>query len=248
MKDDNDYKKGPIAWMAGNSVAANLVMVFLLVGGFFYGTRIKQEVFPEFTRDQVDISVAYPGASPEEVEQGIVLPIEEAIGSINGIEEITSVANEGSGRITVEAVIDTDLQQLATDIKNEVDRISSFPEEAEDPLVIIPTRKRQVIELIVYGNQSRSVLRELTEMIRDQLLQDKEITQVELLGERPLEMSIEVPQDTLRRYNLKLSDIAAKVKSASIDLPGGTIKTKGGEILVRMTERRDYKDEFARIP
>ena len=248
MNDSNYYRKGPIAWMAGNSVAANLVMVFLLVGGFFYGTKIKQEVFPEFTVDQVEITVVYPGASPEEVEQGIILPIEEAIGSIDGIEEITSVAGEGTGKVTVEAVVDTDLQQMATDIKNEVDRISSFPEEAEDPLVIVPTRKRQVIELIIYGNQSRAVLREVTEMIRDQLLQDKDITQVELLGERPLEMSIEVPQDTLRRYNLKLSDIAAKIKNASIDLPGGSIKTTGGEILVRMTERCDYRDEFAKIP
>ncbi len=248
MNQKSTIAKGPIAWMAGNSVAANLIMLFLLVGGFFWGTNIKQEVFPEFSLDTVNITVSYPGASPEEVEQGIILPIEEALQSIDDIEEITSVANEGSGRVTVEAVVDTDLQQMATDIKNEVDRIKSFPEEAEEPLVIIPSRKRRVISLVVYGDHNRNVLREITEMIRDQLLQDTGITQVELLGERPLEMSIEVKQDTLRLYNLKLADVAARIKSASIDLPGGSVKTKGGEILVRMKERRDFKNEFANIP
>lgn len=234
--------------MAANPVAANLVMIFLLVGGLFWGSQIKQEVFPEFTLDNVVISVIYPGASPEEVEQGIVLPVEEAIQAITGIEDITSVANEGSGIITVEAVIDTDLQQLATDIKNEIDRISTFPDEAEEPLVIIPSPKRKVISLIVFGDLSRTVLREVTEMVRDKLLQDDQITQVELTGERGLEMSIEIPQDTLRRYNLKLSEVAATIKRSSIDLPGGSIKTKGGEILIRMQERRDFTEGFARIP
>ncbi len=248
MSKNKKSVKGPIAWMAGNSVAANLVMLFLLIGGFYWGTQIKQEVFPEFTMDTVVISVVYPGASPEEVEQSIVLPIEEAIQSVDGILEITSVANEGSGKVTVEAVIDTDLQRLATDIKNEVDRITTFPEEAEELLVTIPLRKRQVLSLVVYGDQSRNVLREITETIRDRLLQDKKITQVELRGERPLEMSIEISQDNLRLYNLKLSDVAVKIKNASIDLPGGSIKTKGGEILVRMKERRDYKTEFSCIP
>jgi multidrug efflux pump subunit AcrB len=248
MSSNKELTGGPIAWMAGHSVAANLVMGFLLIGGFFWGTQIKQEVFPEFTLDIVVISVAYPGASPEEVEQGIILPIEEAIQSVDGIEEITAVANEGSGIVTVEALIDADVQQLATDIKNEIDRISVFPEEAEEPLVVIPSRKRRVITLTVYGDQNTTVLREVTETIRDQLLQDDEISQVELLGESPLEMSIEIPQDNLRLYNLKLSDIAATIKSSSLDLPGGSIKTKGGEILVRMKERRDFKNEFSRIP
>jgi multidrug efflux pump subunit AcrB len=248
MNNGNNSKHGAIAWMAGNSVAANLIMLFLLIGGFFWATQTKQEVFPEFTLDQVVVSVVYPGASPEEVEEGIILPVEEAIQSVDGIEEISSKASEGSGQVTVEAVIGTDLQQMAIDIKNEIDRITSFPDEAEEPLVTIPSHKRQVITLVVYGDQSRPVLREVTETIRDQLLQDEGITQVELLGERPLEMSIEVPQENLRRYNLKLSDIAARIKNASIDLPGGSIKTRGGEILVRMTERRDFQDEFASIP
>ncbi|MCD6532528.1 MAG: efflux RND transporter permease subunit [Deltaproteobacteria bacterium] len=240
--------KDPINWMAGNSVAANLLMLFLLVGGLFWGTQIKQEIFPEFTLDQVVVKVIYPGASPEEVAEGIILPIEEAIQNVDGIEEITSVANEGSGTVRVEAHIDADLQLLATEIKNEVDRIYAFPDDAEEPLVTIPSHKRQVMTMLVYGEHERRVLREVTEMIRDQLLQDPDITQVELLGERPLEMSIEISHAALQSYNLKLADIALKVKKASQDIPGGTIKTEGGDILVRMTERKDYKEEFSHIP
>ncbi|MBN2707210.1 MAG: efflux RND transporter permease subunit, partial [Deltaproteobacteria bacterium] len=240
--------RGPIAWMAGNSVAANLLMIFLLVGGFFWGTRIKQEVFPEFTLDQVVVSVLYPGASPEEVADGIILPIEEAIQNLDGIKEVYSIANEGSGTVRIEAQIDADLQQLAVDIKNEVDRIYSFPEDAEEPLVTIPSHKRQVITMLVSGPREPLILREVTEMIRDQLLQDPDITQVELLGESPLELSIEVSQEVLQSYNLTLAQVAARVKSAAQDIPGGTIRTAGGDILVRMTERKDYAEEFSRIP
>lgn len=247
MSDTRTYK-GPMAWMAANSVPANLLMLLLLVGGFLWGTRIKQEVFPEFDLDRVTISVSYPGASPEEIEQGIILPIEEAIQGVDGIEEISSTAREGSGTVNVEAIVDTDIQQLATDIKNEVDRITAFPEEAEKPLVVIPSRKRRVISLIVYGDQDRSVLREVTEIIRDQLLQDDEITQTELLGERPLELSVEISQTTLKQYNLTLGQVAEIIRRSSLDLPGGSIKTRGGEILVRVKEQKDFKNEYAAIP
>jgi len=248
VANSTNNSKGPLSWMAANPVAANLLMVFLLVGGFFWGTQIKQEVFPEFELDLVQVSVVYPGASPDEVEQSIVLPVEEAIQDIDGIREISSKAFEGRGLIQVEAPIGTDLQQLAIDIKNEVDRITTFPGDAEEPLVTIPSRKRQVVTLIVYGSQKKGVIREITELLRDELLQDKEITQVELLGESPLEMSVEISPETLRKYNLRLADVAAKIAGSSVDVPGGTIKTKGGEILVRMKQRRDFQDEFAAIP
>ncbi len=241
-------QRGPIRWMAGNSVAANLLMLAFLLGGFFWGTQIKQEIFPEFTLDEVVVSVLYPGASPEEVAEGIILPIEEAIENVDGIDEVNSTAYEGRGVVRVEARIDADLQQLAADIKNEVDRIYAFPDDAETPLVTIPSHKRKVLTLLVYGRQNPKVLREVTEMVRDQLLQNPGVTQVELLGEQPLEMSIEIPQTVLRAYKLTLEQIAVKIRSAARDIPGGTIRTAGGEILVRMTERKDYKAGFAKIP
>ncbi len=128
-------EKGAIAWMAGNSVAANLLMIVLLVGGLIWGLQIKQEVFPEFSLDTVSISVSYPGASPEEVEQGIVLAVEEAVQGIDGVKEVTSSSSEGRGSVVVEALDGADLQKLSQDIKTEVDRITSFPEEAEDPVI-----------------------------------------------------------------------------------------------------------------
>ncbi len=248
MTQDDSIRKSAIGWMADNSVAANLLMLFLLVGGLFMITQIKQEVFPEFTLDMVNISVSYPGASPEEVVDGIVLPVEEAVRDVAGVKKITSTANEGSGSVRVEALSGTNIQQLATDIKNEVDRITSFPEDAEKPLVVIPARRRQVVTLIIYGQQTDQVIRERAEFVRDQLLQDKDITYIDLEGDRPMEMRIEIPMATLRAYNLTLAEVAAKIRGASLDLPGGGIKAAGGEILLRVKERRDYARQFAKVP
>ncbi len=240
--------RGPIPWMAGNSVAANLVMLVFLVGGLLWGTQIKQEVFPEFDLDFVNVSVAYPGASPEEVEQGIILAVEEAVQGLDGVEEVTATAKEGSGTVMIEMIAGGDLQRLAQDVQSEVDRITSFPEEAEQPRVEIATRQREVLSVVVYGAASEKVLRDRAETLRDGLLQMEDITQVELSGVRDLEIGIEVSQAKLRSYNLTLRDIADKVKALAVELPGGGIKTSGGEILVRMKERRDYGKEFARIP
>lgn len=246
--DSHPAKRGPIAWMAGNSVAANLLMLVFLVGGLIWGGRIKQEVFPEFDLDQVTVTVAYPGASPEEVEQGIVLAIEEAVQGLDGVGEVTASAQEGVGTVTVEMLAGADLQRLGQDIQSEIDRITSFPEEAEKPQVVITTRRRGVISVVLYGDQDERVLRELAEVTRDRLLQDSRITQVELSAVRPYEIGIEVPEARLRAYNLTLEEVAAKVRAASVELPGGGLKTEGGEILVRMKERRDYGREFAQIP
>lgn len=243
-----DVTKGPIAWMAGNSVASNLLMLVLLIGGFIYGTMIKQEVFPEFELDFVTVSVAYPGASPEEVEQGIVLVIEEALQGLEGIKEISSYANESSGSVVIEAIVGTDMQKLANDIQKEVDRISSFPDDAEDPSVNVAMRRRGVISIVLYGDQDERVLREIAETARDNLLQNENITQVELDEVRDFEISIEVSQDKLRELNITLDDIARRINSASVELPGGGIKTSSGEVLVRMKERRDYGYEFGQIP
>jgi multidrug efflux pump subunit AcrB len=241
-------EKGPLAWMAGHSVTANLLMLVLLVGGLFWGSRIKQELFPDFELDMVNISVSYPGASPEEVERGIIMAIEEAVRGLEGVKEVTASAREGSGTVTVELIEGEDIQRLAQEIKNEVDRITSFPEEAEQPQVVIAERKRAVVSLVLYGDQGERVLREIAEDIRDRLLQDPEITQVELEGVRDFEISIEISQNTLRTFNLTLEEVANRIRQASVELPGGAIKTEGGDVLIRMKERRDYGHEFGKIP
>ncbi|UCG39215.1 MAG: efflux RND transporter permease subunit, partial [bacterium] len=157
-------------------------------------------------------------------------------------------AGEGSGEVSVELLEGQDLQKLANDIESEVRRIGTFPEDADEPEVTIVSRRRNVIDLILYGDASEAALHELGELVRDQLLSDPDITQVELDGVRPLEISIEIPQENLRRYDLTLETVAARLRGAAVDLPGGGIKTVGGEILLRMKERRDYGRQFARIP
>ena len=241
-------ERGPIAWMAGNSVASNLLMLILMIGGLLIATQIKQEVFPEFDTDIVTVTVVYPGASPEEVEQGIILAVEEAVQGLDGVDEVTSSAQEGVGVVTVELLLGADLQKLARDIESEVDRISTFPDDAEEPEVEIESRKRDVVSIVVFGDQAELTLRNVAEQLRDFLLQDKNITQVELEDVPDLEISIEVPQQNLRRYGLTLGEIASRLEAASLDLPGGGIKTEAGEILVRMKERRDTADQFATLP
>jgi multidrug efflux pump subunit AcrB len=248
QKQKTEIHKGAIAWMAHHAVAANILMLICIVGGFMVAGRIKQEVFPEMTLDKVTVSVSYPGASPEEVEKGIILAIEENLRGLEGVDEITSSASEGSANVTVTLLEGEDLQKLANDIESEVDKISSFPDDAEDPKVSTVSRQREVIELVVFGDTSERVLDERVEQIRDTLLQDEHITQMEIRGISDLEISVDVPMSNLRRYGLTLSDIASKISTSSIEIPAGGIKTEGGEILVRMQQRRDYGQEFAQIP
>ncbi len=246
--DSIPEKRGSIAWMAGHSVAANLIMLLCLIGGFLMIRNIKQEVFPDLALDMVQISVAYPGSSPEDVERGILLAIEEAIRGLEGVAKIDSTANEGFGSVTAEFLLGSDPQQLAQDIQSEVDRITTFPEDAEEPSIRIMSHKREVLELFVSGDVGRTILHEVSEQIRDQLLQDPGITLVESTGLPALEIGVEIPQEELRRYGLKLTDVARSIRNASIDIAGGGLKTAGGEILVRMKERRDYGREFAKLP
>ncbi len=242
------HRKGPIAWMAGHSVTANLLMLVLLLGGLVMGNKIQKDVFPDFELDLVTISLPYPGASPEEVERGAILAVEEAVSDLEGIKKVTATAREGSGTVTVEIIEGEDVSRIAQEIKNEVDRISSFPEDMEDPTVVIPARKRYVVSLALFGEQPEATLREMAEIVRDRLLKDEEISQVELEGIREYEISIEVPQQTLRSLGLSLNDIAGTIARASVEVPGGAIRTRGGDILVRVSERRDVGSEFGRIP
>jgi multidrug efflux pump subunit AcrB len=248
LPQNDSEKKGVIAWMTAHPVTANLIMLVLLVGGFFSGYLIKKEVFPYFELDLVRITVPYPGASPQEVERGIILAIEEAVQGLEGVHEVRASAREGVGTVTVEMIEGENLQKLGQDIQSEVDRITSFPEEAEKPRVVIVSRKRYVVSLALYGDQNERVLREYAEYLRDRLLQDPDITQVELVGVRNYEISVEIPQDTLRAYNLTLEEVAQRIARTSVELPGGAVKTSGGDILVRVKERKDYGHEFGQIP
>lgn len=245
---DSGARSGPIAWMVHNRVAPNLLMLALIVGGILLAYNIKKEVFPDFTLDEVSISVAYPGASPEEVEQGIVLAVEESINAIEGIDEIRSTANEGSAVITAKLLEGADVQKAYQEIKQEIDRITTFPEDAEQPQVSISLHRRLVQAIVIYGNAAELVLRELAEQLRDRLAQHDDITQVELVGARDLEIHVEVSREKLRTYNLTLESIARTIENSMVEIPGGSVKTEGGEILLRVKQRGDWAREVALIP
>ena len=240
-------RKGPIGWMAAHPVAANLLMGVFLLGGILFALDTKREVFPEIEMDMVTVVVAYPGASPQEVEEGVVLAIEDEISSLDGIKKINSVSVEGLGTVMAELLTGANPDRTTNDIKSTVDRITSFPQDAERPVISLLTNRRQVLSLLVHGDVDLKSLDRLAEEIRSELLSDDRITLVEKAGIPPPEISVEVPADNLRRYGLTLPQISTAVRAASIDLPGGSVKTEGGEVLVRTTERRDFGEEFRDI-
>ncbi len=239
--------RGPIAWMARNPVAANLLLILVLVGGVLALSRIKQEVFPEFDLDVVQVAVPYPGASPAEVEQGIVLAVEEAVRGLDGVKRVTSTSAEGLGTVNVELLLGAESEAVLADVKNAVDRITSLPEEAENPTVSSLAIRVEVISLVVSGQQDPRTLQDIAELARERMLDHPEITRVEVFGVRPLEVSIEIPQETLQAYGVTLDDVARQVGAASLELPGGGVDTRGGEILVRVADRRLSGAEFAEI-
>jgi multidrug efflux pump subunit AcrB len=237
-----------ISWFAANGVAANLLMILIVVAGLLTAVSIKQEVFPEFSVDLITVTVPYPGAAPEEVEEGVVVRVEEAIQDLDGIEDIRSTAAENVGTVVVELLEGENAQKLLNDIKARVDAIDTFPEEAEEPVIEEAIRRTQVIEVAVAGNADERTLKRLGERLRDDLSALSGITQVELVATRPYEISIEVSERALLRYGLTFQQVARAVRSASLDLPGGRIRSRDGEILLR-TEGQAYSGrEFEELP
>ena len=241
-------RRGPISWMTRNPVTSNIIMLILVLGGLLQIFNIRQEFLPNAELDFVTITVPYPGASPEEAEQSVVLAVEEAVRGLDGVKEVTARANEGSGTVTVEMMPGHDLGRLSQDIQGEVDRITTFPEDAEEPIISVSSTRREVLTVIVSADTADTVLREVTEQVRDGLIQSPGITQVELSNVRNYEISIEIPQDSLRAYNLTLQNVADIIARSSVEMPGGGMKTTSGEILVRVRDRRDYGEQFGQIP
>jgi multidrug efflux pump subunit AcrB len=251
MSDSNQHSEGLfsgiIEYMARKSIAANLLMIILLGGGIWTMFNIQKEVFPQYALDIVEVSVVYPGAAPAEVEQGILRPVEEAIRGVQGIKEITSTAEEGSGNISIELVSGAERMKTFQDIDQAVNRINTFPDDIEEPEVRLQSNQREVIELGLYGDADIWTLRKLAEQLRDQLLSTEGITQVELGNVPDYVTHIEIPRQKLLEYDLTLGQVADIVAQSSIDVPAGAVETTGGEILLRMQERKQWADEFAQI-
>jgi len=230
--------RGAISWMARNSVAANLFMLVILVGGFLGMMRVKQEVFPAFELDLIRVTTPYPGASPEEVEQGINLAVEEAVRGVDGVKRITSSASEGRGTVAVELLLQSDPDRVLADVKSAVGRIRTFPRDAEDPEIRIASMKQRVVSLVLAGDLPLQSLQQLAEKARDELVQDPGVTVVEVGGIPPNEIAIEISRTRLEEYGLTLQDVAQQIRASSLELPSGGIKTSAGEVLVRVADRR----------
>ncbi len=238
---------GPIAYMAKNSIAANLLMIILLGGGIWTMFNIQKEVFPQYQLDIVEVSVVYPGAAPAEVEQGILRPVEEAIRGVEGIKEVVSEAEEGSGTVTIELVAGTDRMKTFQEIDQAVNRIRTFPDDIEEPEVQLQSNQQEVMTVGIYGEADIWTLRQVAENLRDRLLSSGQITQVQLGNVPDYVTHVEIPRDRLREYNLTLGGVADLIARSSEDIPGGSVETSSGEILLRMKERKQWAEQFGTI-
>ena len=236
-----------IAWMVDNPVAANLLMILLLVGGGLTAWRMQKEVDPPYELDVVTVSVSYPGATPAEVEQGILMPVEEAVQGIQGIAELTSTAREGSASVTLELVVGSDRMRVFGDVEQAVSRIQTFPDQAEQPEVQLAARQRSVMEVGLYGPVDVWTLRNLGNRLSDQLRAHPGITQVELGRVPDFVTHVEIPADTLRAHGLTLTEVADIIGRSSQDIPAGAIEATGGEVMVRLRSRRLWAEELAGI-
>ena len=237
-----------IAWFARNEVAANLLMIIIIaIGAWSLLDRIPLEVFPEFERDVVTVSMTYRGATPAEVEESLVIRIEEAIADLDGIKEIISNANEGVARIRVELDKGHDPRALLDDIKTRVDAISTFPDDVERPTYSVVLFRRGVINVMVSGDLPEAELRTLTQQVRDDLSALPDVSLVEMSTTRAPEISIEVSENALAHFDLTFDAVVEAVRRSSVDLPAGSIRTAGGEILLRTKGQAYVGADFARI-
>ncbi len=238
---------GGIAWFARNPVAANLMMVFIIASGLIATGAITEEVFPEVDLDRISIQVPYLGAAPEEVEEGVVIRIEEAIQGVDGIKEIVSTASEGSASVMVELELGADASRVVDEVKNNVDSITTFPLETEEPIIRELIARNQVVDISISGQTDIFALKSLAEDVRDELSALPSITQVDLVSAPPYEISIEVSEMALRRHGLTFDQVADAVRRSSLDLPGGSVRTDGGEILLRTIGQAYRGDEYEEL-
>ena len=236
-----------IRWFAHNGVAANVLMLVIAVGGLVSLLGIKRELFPEFDLDTVRVEVPYRGASPEEVEESICVRIEEKIQDLEGIKKITSTAREGVGVVTVEVDYGYDARDVLDDVKVRVDAIDTFPEDAEKPVIEELLVSREVLSIAISGDADERTLRRLADRIRDEIVLLPGITQTRVAGVRQFEIAIEVSEEALRRYGLTFSEVADAVRNSSLDLPGGVIKSEGGEILLRSKNQAYTGEDFEQL-
>ncbi|PSV04259.1 acriflavin resistance protein [Photobacterium leiognathi subsp. mandapamensis] len=240
-------QKGLIAWFAHNHVAANLLMLVVMLGGLFSISLINKEIFPAFALNRIMISASYPGASPEDIEQSINVKIEQSLDNVKNIKRIQSVASQGSASLTLELESEADLEQVLDDVKQQIEAISTFPVKMETPLVKRAEFTSNVVFISLYGNLNERQLKEYAKQVRDDILQQTDASDVVVSGVKDYEIAIDVSENALRKYGLTFEQVAQVVQQRSIDLPGGMIKAKDGDLLVRTNGQLYNGDGFSSI-
>jgi len=236
-----------IKWMTEHPVAANLITVFVLVLGALSAIQMPQKTFPDFTLDSVSVTVGYPGASPVEIQDSIVRPIEDQLSGIDGIDSITASISEGRGSVNVSFLRGEDIKLKLDEIKTEVDRIRVFPVDSDEPSVLQANNNSRVLEIALHGNATEAVLKEEAGRLKDELVALDSISYVEIGSTRDYEISIEVSRDTLRAYGITMAEVARVIGQSSLELPGGSIKTGTVAIPIRTTGRNYTQSDFENI-
>lgn len=241
-------EKGVIAYFAKNSVAANLMMILMLIGGLIAGIALNAQVFPTLNPGIITVTVPYPGATPSEVEEAITRRVEEAVLGIEGIDEVRSSAAENVGRVTIELKDSVDDKELKDDIEAAVERIADFPpENAEQPEIERAETVSDVLTLVVTSDRGDTNLRNAAEYLADQLLTLPKVTLVSLMGAKDLEIAVEVDEQALRQFDLSIDQVAQAIRSSSINLSAGELRTDAGDLLLRTNQKRMYGAEFSDI-
>ncbi|MDH3440874.1 MAG: efflux RND transporter permease subunit, partial [Gammaproteobacteria bacterium] len=237
-----------ISWFARNSVAANLLMVSIIIGGLLaLQNGVRLEIFPNADPDTVTVSVPLRGATPEDVELGVAVRIEEAVQDLEGIDRIRSVSQEGSTRVWIEIDSGYSPRDLLDDIKNRVDSINTFPAETEKPVIALRQRMFPVISVVIAGDYSESEIRTYAERVRDDLMRIDGITQVRLDSVRAYEIAIEASEDRLREFQITLEDISRAIRASSLDISAGNVRTDGGDVLIRSKGQAYRRADFEEI-
>ena len=241
-------EKGLIAWFARNPVAANLLMIFILIGGILTAFTIRKQMFPQFESNWISVSAVYPGAAPQEVEEGITIKVEENLEGIEGIKRLITYSNRGSSQAWIEIEEQFDPQEVLDEIKVQVDSINTFPAGMERPIVRRDKYKQEVMILALYGDMSNYQLKELGNDIKDELQALPNINLVNFNGGLNYEIGIEVSPDKLRAYGLTFRDIASAVQSFSANMSAGQIRSENGYISMRVEKQAYRGSEFAKLP
>ncbi len=250
MRPDNGNTKersGPIAYMAGNGVAANLLMWAIIAAGLVSLTGLEREAWPTVPFYHIEVSMAYPGATPEEVEESIVVKIEDQVSGLDDVKAVKSVAAPAMASVRIQMDSGTDMARALNDIESAVSRIQSFPGDAERPQFREMTNRQSMMRLIVFGDVSERSLKELAFRIEDELKRLPSLSQVEVSGVRNYEISIEVPLYRLRALELTLTDIADTIRSSSLDLSAGSIETRQSQVRVRTLGQNYDQQDFEEI-